>query len=219
MEQAIEKYRRALEISPSYAAAHDGLGLVLKTQGKTREALGHFRQALELDPNSAETHTNLGVALASLGKLDEAIGHFRRSLQLDADHAYAQMSLGTALRARGEFEQAVSHLRRALEINPGLAAAANNLAWILATADDPGLRDGAEAVELASNAARLTDHEDAAVLDTLAVAYASEGRFAEAIRTANQALELLGRDATPLAREIRARLQTFRAAKPYRPHP
>jgi tetratricopeptide (TPR) repeat protein len=219
MEQAIEKYRRALEISPDYAAAHDGLGLVLKAQGRTREALGHFRRALELDPSSAETHNSLGLALASLGKLDEAIGHFRRSLELDADHAYAQMSLGTALRARGDLEPAVSHLRRALEINPGLVAAANNLAWILATADDPGLRDGAEAVELASDAARLTDYESAEILDTLAVAYASEGRFAEATRTASQALELVGPEATPLAKEIRDRLQGFRAGRPYRPHP
>jgi hypothetical protein len=57
----------------------------------------------------------------------------------------------------------------------------NNLAWILATTKERQLRDGWEAVRLASQAVDLTDRREPVLIGTLAAAYAEEGHFDEAI--------------------------------------
>ena len=56
------------------------------------------------------------------------------------------------------------------------------------------------------------------ILDTLAAAYASAGRFDQAQQVAQAALKLAsaGRPGEPLAPDIRARLELFRKGKPYR---
>ena len=57
----------------------------------------------------------------------------------------------------------------------------NDTAWILATNPNASVRDGAEAVELAQRAVKLSGGQEPAILDTLAAAYAEAGRFADAV--------------------------------------
>jgi tetratricopeptide (TPR) repeat protein len=111
---------------------------------------------------------------------------------------------------------AVRHYREALRLDPGLRQASNNLAWLLATSESERIRDPAESIRLAEQAARSTGARDPAVLDTLAVGYAAAGRFQEAIRTASQA-EALARAAgdAALGDEIRARLALYQRQRPY----
>ena len=52
-------YRRALELKPDYAEAHNNLGIALKEQGNLDEAIACYRRALELKPDYAEAHSNL----------------------------------------------------------------------------------------------------------------------------------------------------------------
>jgi tetratricopeptide (TPR) repeat protein len=95
--------------------------------------------------------------------------------------------------------------------------ALNNLAWILATHPDAQLRDGTRAVELASRAVQLTRTNSAPMLDTLAVAYAETGRFAEAVETAKKALGLAeSSGARQLAAGIEARLRLHKKGLPFR---
>ena len=53
----------------------------------------------------------------------------------------------------------------------------NNLAWLLATAEQAQFRNAAKAVELARRACELTKYRQPFLLDTLAAAYAAVGRF------------------------------------------
>jgi hypothetical protein len=77
-----------------------------------------------------------------------------------------------------------------------------------------------ESILLAQHACTLTDHRDAACLDTLAMAYASAGRFDEAVSTAKEAWQLTqAAGQAALAEEIHIRLQLYRDRKPYREPP
>ncbi len=70
---------------------------------------------------------------------------------------------------------------------------------------------------LAERAARLTGGREAAVLDALAAAYAEAGRFPDAVRTAERALELARQQGNPaLAVAVDARLASYRAGAPWR---
>ena len=95
--------------------------------------------------------------------------------------------------------------------------AVNNLAWVLATHENPQARNPAEAVELAERACKITHYERPETLDTLAAAYAAAGRFDEAVKIAEKAVELavLSEDTITRPDDIRRRLRLYRERKPY----
>ena len=122
------------------------------------------------------------------------------------------MTLGQLGRTR----EAVAQYREALRLNPNLAVALNNLAWVLATSPDDGLRNGTEAVRLGERACELTHYDEPLFIGTLAAAYAEAGRFPEAVATAEKAEQLATTAGSKKpAGENRQRLELYRAGKPY----
>ena len=93
LDEAVACYRRALELKPDYAEAHNNLGNALQDQGKLDEAVACYRRALELKPDYAEAYNNLGNALRDQGKLDEAVACYRRALELKPDYVEAHSNL------------------------------------------------------------------------------------------------------------------------------
>lgn len=115
---------------------------------------------------------------------------FRHALAVTRDNHVAHAYLGAALLADGRTGEAIGQYQESLALRPDQLTVVNNLAWLLATGSDARHRDPLLAVELAERAARLSDGSDPAILDTLAAAYASAGRFADAVRTARRAVRL-----------------------------
>jgi protein O-mannosyl-transferase len=187
------------------------------------EAVEQYEQALRLNPEYGEARNNLGRAryqlgegLAAQGKWDEAVQQFERVIQLKPDDAQAHNSLGLALSRRGRFAQAMGCFLKALEIEPGLMTAQNNLAWVLATCGEDSIRNGVRAIELSEKANEVAGGKDMRILDTLAAAYAEAGRFSDAVRVAQTALELAkGAGQAEAARRIEGRLQLYQAGRPY----
>jgi hypothetical protein len=62
-DEAIQHYRAALSVNPSYAPAHNNLGAALAARGDLGGAIDEYRKAVELKPDYAEAHNNLGGAL------------------------------------------------------------------------------------------------------------------------------------------------------------
>jgi hypothetical protein len=136
-------------------------------------------------------------------------------------------SLETAARARSPLVAAtvrgqsrvaaqIDQFREAVNRDPNSAVALNNLACLLATAGDPSLRDGSEAVRLAERACGLTGYQNTSVLSTLAAAYAEIGRFDEAIATAEKASALASvRGETSLLEGNRRMLELYRRKQAY----
>jgi len=113
------------------------------------------------------------------------------------------------------FAEAVVLYRTALaeRADPNLAT---YLAWVLATCKVDAIRDGAEAVRWAEQAVRA-DPSSATYLNSLAAALAEQGRYAEAVRTAEEALAAARRTNDPgTAKLTEARLEAYRAGRPWR---
>jgi tetratricopeptide (TPR) repeat protein len=130
----------------------------------------------------------------------------RHALAVTHNNHIAHAHLGIALLERGEVAAAVAHWRESARLRPGFLEVANNLAWLLATTPDPDQRDPAGAIELAERAVRLAPAA-AAVVDTLAAAYASARRFDEAAQAAQRAHSLASQSGeVALAADIGRRL-------------
>ncbi|HEX3626366.1 MAG TPA: glycosyltransferase family 39 protein [Verrucomicrobiae bacterium] len=101
-----------------------------------------------------------------------------------------EIELAEQLQQAGKTADAVKTYRQALDSDPNNAEALNNLAWILTTANDPSIRNGAEAVRLGIKAVRLTQGRQPVIIGTLAAAYAESGDFSNSVATAELAREL-----------------------------
>jgi len=144
---------------------------------------------------------------------------FRHALEV-SESSVAHAHLGAALLERGRVEETLAHYRRALELEPGFLRAGNNLAWLLATLPGRERSDRELALELARRASLQGGNADAAVLDTLAAAEASLGRFDAARETAGRALALAEAGGqADLARALRERLALYRQDRSYREPP
>jgi tetratricopeptide (TPR) repeat protein len=117
-DEAINHYRRTLELDPNFAKAYSNLGDAFKLQGNLNEAISNYYLALQADPDFAEAHNNLGNALNSLGKTDEAISHLRRAVELKPDYAKAHNNLANLLLTNGSSDEAIEHYRQALKLEP-----------------------------------------------------------------------------------------------------
>jgi tetratricopeptide (TPR) repeat protein len=190
MDEAIAECKEALKLKPNDPDAHVALGNTLLAKKAVDEAIAEYGLALQLYPDDAVADYDLGNALVENSQLQDAVRKYERALDLQPDMAEAHIQLGNIFLANGDTLTALNHYRAALQLNPTSAAAQNNLAWILATARDPSLRDGQTALNLAEKAARSTGGRNPAVLQVLAAAYAERARFDQAVVTAQSALDM-----------------------------
>lgn len=190
VDDAIVDYKRALQSKPDYADAENNLGSALLQKGEVDEAILHLQEAFQLEPNDPQINNNFGSALLQRGSVDEAITHFQTALQLNPNYANAHYNLGNTLLQKFNISEAIAEYEKALQSNPNDVRTLNNLAWVLATCQQPSLRNGSKAVELAELANQLTQNDNPSILNTLAAAYAEAGQFPEAVDTAKRALQL-----------------------------
>jgi Flp pilus assembly protein TadD len=166
------------------------LGDILLAQNRPREAAVEFQDALKLDPNGELIHSRLAKALARQGSVQDAVKEFAQCIRLKPDDAEPHALLAGLLAGQGRTAEAISHYQQSLRLQPNSAETLNNLAWMLATDPHADLRDGPEAVRLASRACELTHDKMPLAVGTLAAAYAEAGRFDEAAATAQKAHDL-----------------------------
>jgi len=215
-EEAIAQYREALRIDPGRVQAHNNLGNLLDEAGRTQEALAEFREALRLNPKAALAHANLGTTLARLGRFDDAMREYAEAARLKPDDPRWSYLMGKACLRERRSAQAVRHFEDALRLDPNHLTTLVHLARTLASDGNSNVRNGTRAVELAQRANMLTGGEDAFVLDTLAMALAEAGRFDDARRIVQQAIDVAGREGEEEVREMRLRLQLYDSRLPYR---
>jgi tetratricopeptide (TPR) repeat protein len=217
LDEAISQFAKAVEVDPEYGVAEGNLGHALLENHNLDEAIAHLKRAANLGPDTAEAETNLGVALAEEGSVDDAVPHFEHALKIVPAYPDAHAYLGTVLVMKGDKANALKHWQVVLKQDSDNLRVLNDTAWLLSTASDPALRNGAEALRLASHAVELTQGLEPMLLGTLAAAYAEAGQFANAVATEQHASKLARQQGNErLAGMLDARLSALQAGKPLR---
>ncbi|MBA2439800.1 MAG: protein kinase [Thermoleophilaceae bacterium] len=116
-EAADREYRRAIQLEPRYAVAHQWYGGFLSAMGRHGEALKHAETAQALDPLSPIIQTWVGLRYYFAGKHEEAIAVYQKALELDLNFAPAHWHLGWAYEQTGRFKEGVAAAERALAID------------------------------------------------------------------------------------------------------
>ena len=158
----------------------------------------------------------LGLLLAGAARFAEATLHLETALKLRPD-AQAHYNLALARKFQHQPEPALEYFRKAVELRPDWPEALNDLAWLLATAKAPGIRNGPEARRVAELAVKLTGRQQPMMLGTLAAAYAETGDYAKAVQTAEEARDLATKIGLKQVADRNAELiELYKAGKPVR---
>ncbi|MCA9213835.1 MAG: ASPIC/UnbV domain-containing protein [Planctomycetales bacterium] len=191
-------------------------GQIAMDQRQFDRALKLLTQSAEVNPRKVKPLEDAAICLKQLGQLPAALRAMQSALERNPQNADGWNELGVMHLMSRDSAQAATCFERALKINGRAFSAANNLAWIRATSANEKLRDGNEAVRLASILASGPGANRADVLDTLAAAHAEAGNFSAAVEAAQKAIRLADEQAnSTLAARIRQRLDLYQQEKPF----
>lgn len=214
--QAIEYLKKVLALEPGTASAQAQLGSLLLTAEDYEQALVYLQEAHQIQPKSSRICYDVARAYYKLGNKEKAVEYCRKSLTQKPDYIEPRTNLGKALFELGDTPSAINEYYTVLEYDAENLKALNFLAWIQATSRDGQLRKPQEALQLAQRAAKADDYKTAEVMDTLAVAYAATGDFAQAVTEANKAIALAESSGdAALAQRIARRRGLFKNGQPY----
>jgi TolB-like protein/DNA-binding winged helix-turn-helix (wHTH) protein len=107
MQTAEKEFRRAIQLDPSYATAHQWYAESLSWQGRFDEALAESERARQLDPLSQIIATDHGSILYFARHYDQAIAQCRSVLDMDANFHRARGILIRSYVQSGKFEEAI----------------------------------------------------------------------------------------------------------------
>jgi tetratricopeptide (TPR) repeat protein len=212
--RALDYYHRTIEADPRYPHPYYNIGILLLFRQKPEDAVRYLQKAVEVEPSDVYAHNNLGSAYRSLGESEMAIYHYRLALKYQPDYDAAINNIAYALLGQGRMDEAAGYFRKALELRPFWPPALAGMGRILATHPDPEKRDPKRAINLAEQAAKITEYKEPLVLNILAMAYAAAGDFRRAEIIAERALqqaEAAGNRG--LATQIQENLALFRQKK------
>jgi len=113
---AEKEYKRAIELNPRYAVAHQWYGGYLDAVGRSTEAIAERKRAQELDPLSLTINFELGLAFYFARDYDQAIAQFQKTIELDQTFPPAHALLPAAYGQKGMYAEAIAEFERAISL-------------------------------------------------------------------------------------------------------
>ncbi|HEY3156475.1 MAG TPA: protein kinase [Candidatus Eisenbacteria bacterium] len=111
--EAEREFRRAIELNPGYATAHQWYAEYLSRMGRHQEALAQIERALALDPLSPPVNGMLATVYFHGRQTDKAIELYRVALDMRPD-VLTRLYLGLAYLEKKMYPQAIAELQRAV---------------------------------------------------------------------------------------------------------
>ena len=172
LDDALEAYRKAVNLKPDYAEAWSNLGVVLGALGDVDQEIEAYRRGVAANPALAPIWSNLGDALRKNRRYAEAETACREAIARDASSVSAHVNLGNVLREQLRHDEALAAFRTALASVPDLGEAWLGIGNVLQ--DRRQYIQAAEAFERACRADLPEAHLN------MGLALKRQGRLAEA---------------------------------------
>jgi DNA-binding winged helix-turn-helix (wHTH) protein/TolB-like protein/Tfp pilus assembly protein PilF len=115
--EAEKQFKRAIELSPNYAMAHNWYSQYLSFMGRSDEAIREAKWAQQIDPLSLYINSNIGLVSFLARQYDQAVAASQKTLELDPNFAVAHMIIGLSYVQMNMHEEGISELQKAKD-NP-----------------------------------------------------------------------------------------------------
>jgi serine/threonine protein kinase/Tfp pilus assembly protein PilF len=116
---AESKYKRAIELNPSYATVHQWYAEYLSYMGRHDESITEAKRAQELDPLSIIINNDLGQVLYYARQYDQAIEQLQKTLELDANFVVAHFFLAFLYAQKAMYDEALAEVQKAMDLSAG----------------------------------------------------------------------------------------------------
>jgi len=212
-DRALAAYDGAIKLQED-VYNYVGKARVLLAKGELKAALQQAEIALALNPKFAGGLIARSYIKHKLGQSDEALADMGLAIELAPLSAYGYTARAGLQLKQGNGRAAWRDTIEAMRLDATDPAVLNMRAWVLAVAPDAGDRNPAKAIELALQACKILADRHPGYLDTLACAYAADGKYTDAITAVKKAL-VLREQLYANGNETEARLKLFEQGKPF----
>ncbi len=118
-DEAVERYRRAIEIDPGLPGGYEGMADAYgDTLNQPEEAVRFHRKAIEADPGNLQRALGLGYRFAGMGRYDDALAECRAVIQRDPGLSAAYAAMSGIYAQQGRLDEAVFWQRKAIDKDP-----------------------------------------------------------------------------------------------------
>ncbi len=121
--EAVNDFKKAIELNPGFAEAYYNRGSVFKNENRNAEAINDFNKAIELNPGLAEAYNNRGIVLKNMMRNVEALNDYSSAIRLKPDFTLAYFNRGILLYNEKRYNEAISDYTKAIDLKTDLAAA------------------------------------------------------------------------------------------------
>jgi TolB-like protein/Tfp pilus assembly protein PilF len=128
------EFKKALELNPGYAQAHQYYADFVKSFGRFDEALEEMKKALTLDPLSYSINTGIGHVLYLSRQYDLAIDQYRKVVESDPSFVPARLWFGRPYLQKGMFKEAIEQVEEAVKLSHETTVSLATLAQAFAAA-------------------------------------------------------------------------------------
>ena len=122
LDSAEQSCKRALEIDPESAFAHNVFGDISALQGNMDTAIGSFLKSIEFDSTDPQPCLSLADLHYDLGQLQQAEEFCQRGLELDAGLAAGYLILGYIYLDQDRTEESIDNFKQFLRLEKSSAA-------------------------------------------------------------------------------------------------
>ncbi len=129
--EAIEEYKKAMQIDPFNVGAHNNLGMVYKDLGRYEEAISQYQKVFSIDPKYDKARHNLGVTLYLQGELEKAAMELNLAIELNPKNPESYNNLGLLYKKQKKLTMAREIMQKGLSLSPNYAPLHYNLALTL----------------------------------------------------------------------------------------
>src|SRR5580700_5352457 len=131
-KESEKEFRRAIELNPNYATAHQWFAYWLMAQGRPDESIAENELARKADPLSIIIRTDAADLLCAAGRFDEAIQKAREAMDLDPDFRLGHYFLGLAYSGKQMYPEALAEYEKGVATDSKDEWALSGLGWVYA---------------------------------------------------------------------------------------
>jgi len=119
--QAVDVFKKALDLAPDSPRERLNYGLALLRAGKTDQGIAELKAVQAEAPQMPHTWFNLGIVYKKQANYAEALKQFEQMVKLVPDEPISHYNLGVVLKLTGQVDRASGEFQRSAELDPNLA--------------------------------------------------------------------------------------------------
>jgi len=112
LEPAVEHYKKATVLAPTFSPAYNVLGYAYRQQGNYADAEQAFKKYIELIPNDPNPYDSYAELLLKMGRFDDSLAQYHRALSIDSHFVPSHFGIAADQMYLGKPDEATAELQK-----------------------------------------------------------------------------------------------------------